>query len=261
MRKEERLAPVYTLCLYHGAEEWDGPRSLKDMMDFGEEGPGHGEREVWEKCFADYPMSLVCVNELPDCSGFQTSLRELFTILPYRGDKRRLKELLDRNSVYQKMDGETAQTIGVLMGIKKLMENREKYKTEEGEYNVCHAINEMMEDSRLEGIAEGEARGIVEGRSPWKSGRKRQPDNRNHRKHHERAALFPGKGLQSSRKDPGRVSPGEAHMPKGIKNNCGIDNKRARTIPIPINTALLAEKQRFNSKDSRENHNGDTRGI
>lgn len=163
MRKEERLAPVYTLCLYHGAEEWDGPRSLKDMMDFGEEGPGHGEREVWEKCFADYPMSLVCVNELPDCSGFQTSLRELFTILPYRGDKRRLKELLDRNSVYQKMDEETAQTIGVLMGIKKLMENREKYKTEEGEYNVCHAINEMMEDSRLEGIVEGEARGKAVG--------------------------------------------------------------------------------------------------
>ena len=38
MRKEDRLAPVYTLCLYHGEESWDGPRSLKDMMDFGEDG-------------------------------------------------------------------------------------------------------------------------------------------------------------------------------------------------------------------------------
>lgn len=33
-------------------------------------------------------VSLIGVNELTDCFGFQTSLWELFTILPYRGDKR-----------------------------------------------------------------------------------------------------------------------------------------------------------------------------
>ena len=42
VRKEERFAPVYTLCLYHGEEAWDGPRSLKDMMDFGDEEPEEG---------------------------------------------------------------------------------------------------------------------------------------------------------------------------------------------------------------------------
>ena len=35
VRKTDRFAPVYTVCLYHGKEAWDGPRSLKDMMDFG----------------------------------------------------------------------------------------------------------------------------------------------------------------------------------------------------------------------------------
>lgn len=34
---KDRLAPVYTLCLYHGEESWDGPSSLKDMMDFGDD--------------------------------------------------------------------------------------------------------------------------------------------------------------------------------------------------------------------------------
>ncbi len=33
-----------TLCLYHGEEKWDGPRSLKDMMDFGAD----GKRQKWE---------------------------------------------------------------------------------------------------------------------------------------------------------------------------------------------------------------------
>lgn len=25
----DRLVPVYTLCLYHGENHWDGPRSLR----------------------------------------------------------------------------------------------------------------------------------------------------------------------------------------------------------------------------------------
>lgn len=39
VRKTDRFAPVYTVCLYHGKEVWDGPRSLRDMMDFGLEAP------------------------------------------------------------------------------------------------------------------------------------------------------------------------------------------------------------------------------
>ena len=162
VRKEERFAPVYTLCLYHGEEAWDGPRSLKDMMDFGDEKPEEGDRQTWEECFADYPLRLVSACEPMDCSGFRTSLRDLFEILPYRRDKERLKELLERNPAYRRMDEETARTIGVLMGIKNFGENEERFKTEEG-YDMCQAIREMMEDSRQEGIAEGETRGEIKG--------------------------------------------------------------------------------------------------
>ena len=158
VRKEERFAPVYTLCLYHGEEAWDGPRSLKDMMDFGDEEPEEGDSQAWEECFADYPLRLVSACEPMDCSGFRTSLRDLFEILPYRRDKERLKELLERNPAYRRMDEETARTIGVLMGIKNFGENEERFKTEEG-YDMCQAIREMMEDSRQEGETLGEIKG------------------------------------------------------------------------------------------------------
>ena len=134
------------------------------MMDFGEGQPGEpesgGARE-WEECFADYPLHLVCVNESLDCSGFRTSLRDLFTILPCRRDKKRLMELLASDPAYQSMDKETAQTLGVLMGINKFKENEETYKTEEGNYDMCQAIRELMEDSRLEGEKEGKKEGIA----------------------------------------------------------------------------------------------------
>lgn len=142
------------------------------MMDFGENMSGHVGDGAWKECFADYPMRLVCANELADCSGFRTSLRELFAILFCRRDKERLKELLDRESAYQNMDEETARTLGVLMGIKGFARNSNRYRTEKGEYDMCQAIREMVEDSRMagkaEGIAEGEARGKAAGKAEGK---------------------------------------------------------------------------------------------
>ena len=174
-RKEDRIAPVYTLCLYHGVEEWDGPRCLKDMIDFGTAGPGE-ERHEWEKWFADYPMRLVCANEPGDGAGFQTSLGILFALLPLRKNKAALRSLLEKDPVYRQMDEETADTVGILMGVKGFMENRKKYKEGEG-YNMCQAIREMMEDSRVEGEKigrmEGEKIGRIEGeKAGWKEGEK-----------------------------------------------------------------------------------------
>lgn len=151
-RRKDRIAPVYTLCLYHGAEKWDGPRCLRDMMDFGGD-------EDWEACFADYPMRLVCANEPVDCTGFQTSLGALFALLPFRKDKAGLRKLMEENPVYQKLDEDTAKTASVLMGVKIFMQQEEKFRNGEG-YNMCQAIREMMEDSRMEGEKNGWEVGI-----------------------------------------------------------------------------------------------------
>ena len=159
MRREERLAPVYTICLYHGREPWDGPRSLRDMMDFG--GAEAGGRPEWEERFADYPLHLVDACGPMDCSGFRTSLKELFTMLQCHRDKERLRGFLDRDPAARRMDEETARTASVLMDIMdaaRFEESKERYMTDEGGYDLCQAIRDMMEDSRQDGIVTGEAR-------------------------------------------------------------------------------------------------------
>lgn len=85
-RQEDRIAPVYTICLYHGQEKWDGPRGLKDMVDFAAR-HSEAEKKDWERAFIDYPMRLICANEPMDCSGFRTSLGAVFALLPLRGNK------------------------------------------------------------------------------------------------------------------------------------------------------------------------------
>lgn len=41
--RSDMLHPAYTLWFYHGEAEWDGPRSLRDMMDFGDDSDGMSE--------------------------------------------------------------------------------------------------------------------------------------------------------------------------------------------------------------------------
>ncbi len=152
IRKSDKLMPVYTICLYHGEEPWDGPRSLRDMMDFEQ------DAEKWNELFADYPMKLFCVNEQSDFSMLHTELREVFLALNFRNDKAGLQQLMNENEAFYHLNEETLLVLSKLLGQPKLWSERENYmnKDENGEeYNMCQAMRELMEDSRFEGRQEG----------------------------------------------------------------------------------------------------------
>ena len=151
IKKNDRLAPVYTLCIYHGEEPWDGSRSLRDMMDFGEDADG------MSNYFADYPMRLLCLNEEMDYSVFHTEIRKLFQIMPYRKNKKRLIQLLESSAEYRHMDIEIVETLAVILNDSRIWEDREKYmiKDKQEEYDMCQAWKELLEDARNEGIQKG----------------------------------------------------------------------------------------------------------
>lgn len=155
--KGDRIAPVYTLCLYHGEKPWDGPRSLREMVDFG----STEERLAWEKAFADYGMRLVCVNELGDVSRFATELRDLFGLMQYRGDKQGMNRFLEEHKEFQHVDEETARVIGTVMGVDVFMENGDRFRDGKG-YNMCTAIKEMWMDGWNDGVSTGISQGIRE---------------------------------------------------------------------------------------------------
>lgn len=159
VKKGDRLWPTYTVCIYLGEERWDGPRCLKDMMDFGT-----APKRVQEQ-FADYPFRLFCVNEEQDFSVFHTSVRLVFELMPYRKNKQRLLEKLEENASYEQMDAESLELLSVLLNVPVIWRNRKKYMKEiEGkeEYNMCQAIRELIEDGKLEGRAEGRAEGKID---------------------------------------------------------------------------------------------------
>ena len=171
-RKTDRLSPVYTLCLYHGTKAWDGPRNLREMMQFGSD----EERELWEQNFSDYPLRLICVNELQNTACFTTGLKELFGVMPYRDDKHAMAKFFSEHEEYEYLDEETALIIGGIIGAKKFMDNKEKYE-HEGGYNMCLALKEMMEDSELAGIEKGISQGISLSAAIFRAVKAGQTDN------------------------------------------------------------------------------------
>ena len=161
VRRSDRLSPVYTICLYHGEEEWDGPVSLKEMMDFGEE---DGLKEL----FADYPLRLFCVNRQQHFDEFHTDLKELFRALNCRGNRDKMKRLMTEETSYAHLSGETAELLSVMLNIPRLWEDRERYMKKQGErkeYDMCRAMREWMEEERNEGMQQGIQQGIQQGKA------------------------------------------------------------------------------------------------
>jgi len=50
---------------------------------------------------ADYPFRLFCVNEMEDFSVFQTELQDVFNLMRYRKNKKKMLQLIEENPKYQ----------------------------------------------------------------------------------------------------------------------------------------------------------------
>ncbi len=150
VKKTDKLWPVYTLCLYLGEEKWDGPHSLKDMMQFG-------EKDELQEHFADYPFRLYCLNEEQDYSVFRTELRKVFELLQFRKNKKALLQKLKETKEYQHMDEESLEVLSELLKTPSIWKNRKEYlvkNEEKEEYDMCQAIEELIADGRSEGRLE-----------------------------------------------------------------------------------------------------------
>lgn len=159
IRKQDRLLPVYTLCLYHGEEKWDGPRSLADMVEFAE-----GE-DYFRQLFNDYPLRLYCVNEAEGLDMFHTEVAQLFRALQYRGDRIGLKKLLEENSENQHLDRDTLEAMTVLLKLPSAWEKRNKFVSNIGdreEFDMCLAVREWEAEAKRIGRSQGESIKLIE---------------------------------------------------------------------------------------------------
>lgn len=150
IKSDDRLIPVYTICLYHGEAKWNGPQALADMMNF------QNEPDMMRPFFADYPFRLFCVNAQPDFDIFRTELRALFLALNQRGNPDGLQQLMMEEPDYRHLSADTLETLAILLGIPQIWEKREDYMNQDKEdYNMCYAVRKWHEQDIALGRSEG----------------------------------------------------------------------------------------------------------
>jgi len=136
--KDDKITPVITLVLHFGANEWDGPLSLHEMMAI--------KNENLLNFVQDYQIHLIDPAKLSkeDLEKFSTSLREVIGYIKYSKDKKRLTEFLTDNP-RMLMEANAARVI-------KAVTNTPLDIPEDAEViDVCKAVEDMMNESKTEG--------------------------------------------------------------------------------------------------------------
>ena len=99
----------------------------------------------------DYRINLFSPAEIKDeeLNKLQSNLREFMLFIKYAKDKRKLKELTSKNSSFQSLELKAARVIDSITGINL------RFTETERSVNMCQAVQEMCDDARAEGHAQG----------------------------------------------------------------------------------------------------------
>ena len=145
------LRPVITLVIYLGASEWDGPMSIHEMLST--------KNRRLLRFVQDYRIHLISPGRIADEEflKFKTDLGKVLQYIKYSKDKEKLYELTHRGERFRNVDVDSANLINVVTG------SELEFEVEEGQVNMCKAIDEMRKESRNEGRQEGILKGRQEG--------------------------------------------------------------------------------------------------
>lgn len=145
--KSDRILPVITLTMYFGADEWTAPRNLYQMLDAD-------ERIL--KYINNYSIFLIEPKAIPDENffKFKSELGQVLKYVKYSKDKHKLIGVVEEDETYRHISRRTANMINVVTGSQlKLQSGKESI-------DMCEAIENLRNDA----IAEGERRGLIEGK-------------------------------------------------------------------------------------------------
>lgn len=149
-KKTDRLHPVISLCVYYGENTWDGPFCLKDMLEIPEE---------LAELVADYKMNLLQIRKSDSLDFHNPDVATVFELS---------RAIYDKNydeirGIYQnqKISAELGIVIGAITGSQKLINHALESEEEGGEFSMCNALEEMIEEGAQRGRSEGRIEGAI----------------------------------------------------------------------------------------------------
>lgn len=149
IKKTDKIHPVCTLIIYWGNEPWDGPHSLHDFIDFSYDNPTDVTR--LKQLIPEYPLHIIDLSQRKNFNTYQTELKTLFELYIRREEKTEFIDYIQTHDECKHLDDETYHMLGIMTNTDELLNYLPENEMEET--NMCKAIQDLIEDSKEEGIA------------------------------------------------------------------------------------------------------------
>ena len=152
-RKEDKLMPVITLVVYFGEESWDGPQSIREMLNTKD--------EVILSYVQDYKLNLIVPATIRDeeFDKFHTDLGAILQFIKHQSQED--NTWMQDYKRFEQVEREAVDVINKLTG------TNINYKESEEVVNMCRAWDNSMTKAREEGhsvgLKEGHSAGLQEG--------------------------------------------------------------------------------------------------
>ncbi|MBQ7766831.1 MAG: Rpn family recombination-promoting nuclease/putative transposase [Lachnospiraceae bacterium] len=146
--KTDRLTPVYTIVVYWGDREWDGAKSLREMIDIPME--DEEVRKEMLELVPDYKIKVFDLNKETDFTAFGRTLKTVFEFYSSGKNKNLFRNYIDmhRDEV-EALDEESKFFLATLLGKKRLAKELLKENQKE-DNSMCKAIDDLIEDRAKE---------------------------------------------------------------------------------------------------------------
>ena len=154
IRKEDKLIPVVTIVVTFQPEAWDGPMSVHEMLDW------RGIPNELKRRIPDYEMLLLQPSDYKEekVSNPQSTFGVIMGLLKYASSMKNFQKYVDTHEeVLSNMPVRAAAVLNEFCTLDLTEQELEKDEV----IDMCQAVREMKEVSRMEGRMEGELRGKV----------------------------------------------------------------------------------------------------
>ncbi|MGN1404730.1 MAG: Rpn family recombination-promoting nuclease/putative transposase, partial [Erysipelotrichaceae bacterium] len=135
--KSDKLLPVITLVVYFGADKWDGPLTLHEMLDT--------DNDVVLKYTQNYRINLIepYVIDEEELKMFSSDLGRVLSIIKYSKDRDRFKQFVlgKEELILSKEAGNVIENVTSI----KIPDN---LKDGDKEIDMCLALREIIEEEK-----------------------------------------------------------------------------------------------------------------
>ena len=144
LKKDDRLHPVISLCIYYGEKEWDGPSNLLDMLMIP---------EYLKPLVADYKLNLIQIRESENFCFQNQDINIVFDMI--RSIYNKDYETFFKMYKDKTMSTELGLTVGSVVNSQAIISEVMKMEEKRGEVNMCDALQRWFDEAVQKGKIEG----------------------------------------------------------------------------------------------------------